>query len=274
MAEFADRVLAQLHDTGALTTLLTGPTAATYPRLGRLVDEVYGTDGVDVDRITDATVLSVRPEHPLTGADRVALSWQQQQPTFATADLRGLVERAGAEVWADLYAGVQLDVVTRVDPGGIDLVVTRAIENITSLADFRSRFRYLDLDAFLARRRITTVEELRESAEYVLAEIRLLPAPPFDPTDPVNAHSISLDLAIAVIDERDLVAGLRAARRLRAAGAAGPPGSSDPTLGRPVRPFAVAVVLPATAAAGQPDDDAVDELYAAAGVLPLFASPP
>jgi hypothetical protein len=274
MAQFVDRALAQLHDAAALTTLLTGPVAATYPHLGRLVDEVYATDGVDVDRITGVTVLGVRPEHPLTGADRLALTWQQQQPGFATADVRGIVERAGAEVWADLYAGVRLDVVTRVDPGGIDSVVTEAIENITSLADFRSRFRYLDLDAFLARRRITTVQELRESAEYVLAEIHLRPAPPFDPADRANAHSITLDLAIAVVEDRDLAAGLRAAQRLRAAGAAGPPGSADPTLGRPVRPFAVAVVLPATTAVGQPGDASVRSLYAAAGVLPLFANPP
>lgn len=274
MAQFADRAIAQLHLPGALATLLTGPPAATYPRLARLVDEVYDAEGVDLDRITGATVLSVRPEHPLTGADRVTLTWLQQQPSYVTGDLRGLIQRAGAEVWADLYATVSLDVVAAVDPGGIESAVTHAIENVTSLADFRSRFRYLDLDAYLARRRITTVEELRESAEYVLAEVRLRPAPAFDPADPANAHTVTLDVAVAVLDERDLVAGLRAARRLRAAGAAGPPGSADPTLGRPVRPFAVAVVLPAKVTAGQPSDASVDALYAAAGVLPLFASPP
>ena len=274
MAEFLDRVLAQFHDAAALTTLLTGPTAATYPHLHRLVDEVYAAEGVDVERITALTVLRVRPEHPLTGSDRVALTWQQQQPSVANADLRGLVQRSGDEVWADLYASVRLDVVTRVDPGGIDSVITEAIANITSLADFRSRFRYLDLDAFLARRRITNVEELRASAEYVLAEIHLHPAPPFDPADRANAHSIALDVAIAVVDDRDLAAGLRAAQRLRAAGASGSPGSPDPTLGRPVRRFGVAVVLRAAAGAGQPGDAAVKALYAAAGVLPLFASPP
>ncbi|MBO3084860.1 hypothetical protein [Cellulomonas fengjieae] len=274
MAAFADHVLAQLHDPAAMTALLTGAPAATYPRLVRLVDEVYETEGVELDRITGATVLSVRPEHRLTAADRVALTWTQAQPSHLTADLRGLVERVGAEVWADLYVTVLLDVVAALDPGGVESAVTRAIDDVTSLADFRSRFRYLDLDDFLARRRISTVEQLRASAEYVLAEVRLRPAPPFDPADPANARTITLDVALAVLDDRDLVGGLRAARRLRAAGAAGPPGRADPTLGRPVRPFAVAVVLPATAPAGQPDDTAVDSLYASAGVLPLFASPP
>ncbi|MBD8060002.1 hypothetical protein IC607_13590 [Cellulomonas sp. JH27-2] len=274
MGSFADRALAQLHDAGALAALLKGPAAADYPHLRRLVDEVYATDGVELDSITDAVVQTVRPEHALAGADRVALTWSQQQPTYTTADLRGLVERTGDEVWADLYATVLLDVVAAVDPGGIESAVTHAIEHITSLADFRSRFRYLDLDAFLARRRITTVEELRESAEYVLAEVHLKPAPPFDPADPVNARTITLDVALAVREDRDLVAALRAARRLRAAGAAGPPGSADATFGHPSRAFAVAVVLPAATAAGQPDDDAVDALFATAGVLPLFASPP
>lgn len=274
MAEFADRVLAQLHAPSALATLLTGPPAATYPHLARLISEVYDIDGVELGDITGATVLGVRTEYPLAGADKVILTWQQQQPTHANADLRGLVERAGAEVWADLYATVSIDVVAVVDPGGVESAVTRAIENVTSLADFRSRFRYLDLDEFLARRRVTTVEELRRSAEYVLAEVRMKPPPVVDLTDPANARAITLDLAIAVLDERDLVAGLRAARRLRAAGAAGPPASADAILGRPVRPFAVGVALPATAAVGQPADADVEALFAAAGVLPLFASPP
>lgn len=273
MAGFADRALVQLHEPMALATLLTGGVAPPFPHLERLVTEVYDTDGVTLDRITSATVLAVTPMRALAGADRVALTWQQQQPTYTTSDLRGLVERSGCEVWADLYATVRLDAVVAVDPGGIESAVTRAIDHITSLDDFRSRFRYLDLEEFLARRRISTVEELRRSADYLLAEVRLHPVPPFDPQDPANVRSVTLDLALAVLGERDLTAGLQAARRLRAAGAAGPPGPVDAVFGRAARPFAVAVVLPA-ATGGQPADDAVDALFAAAGVLPLTASPP
>jgi hypothetical protein len=172
-------------------------------------------------------------------------------------------------------AGVQLDVVVAVDPGGVESALTRAIENITSFDDFASRFRYLDLDSFLAERRITTVQQLRDDAEYLLAEVHFLAPPPFDPTDPANSHSVALDLAVTVVEQLDLGAGLRAARLLQAAGAVAPPASADPLLGPAATPFAVAVVFPAAELGPQqPTAAEVDELFAAAGVLPLFANPP
>ncbi|WP_419707423.1 hypothetical protein [Promicromonospora sp. NFX87] len=273
MATFTDRALVWLNDPATLGELLRGPDAPVFPHLERLVAAVYSPDGVQLDRVAGATVLDVDPMRPLAGADRLSLTWQRTQPGFELADLRGTLTRTGSEVWADLYAKVRLDLVAEVDPGGIESAVSTSIDNIASLADFRSRFRFLDLDDFLARMRISTVQELRESAEYVLTEVRLRPLPPFDPDDPANAGSVTVDLALAVLDQRDLAAGLRAARRLRAAGAAADPGRTDPVFGTARNPYALAVVLP-TAAAGDPDDTAVDALFSAAGVLPLFADPP
>jgi hypothetical protein len=234
---------------------------------------VFDPAGVTIDRIVGATVTNVAPMRALAATDRVELNWQQHQPSFQLADVRGTFTRSGTEVWADLYATLRLDLVAEVDPGGIESAVSSSIGNITSLADFQSRFRFLDLDDFLARMRISTVEELRESAEYVLTEVRLRQLPPFDPTDPANARSVTLDVAVAVREERDLAAGLQAARRLRAAGRTADPGRSDPVFGPALHPYALAVVLP-PAAAGDLDDDAVNALFGAAGVLPLTADPP
>lgn len=273
MATFTDRVLVGLGDPAALGALLRGTPAPSYPQLERLVTAVFDPESVRIDRIVGATVLDVTPMRALPGADRLSLTWQQHQPTFQLADLRGTLTRTGSEVWADLFARVQLSLVAEVDPGDIASAVATTLTNITSLADFQSRFRFLDLDDFLVRMHISTVEELRESAEYVLAEVRLRPLPPFDPDDLANVSSVTLDIAVAVLDERDLAAGLRAAMRLRAAGAAADPGRADPVFGPARHPYALAVVLP-RAAAGDVDDDAVDALFAAAGVLPLFAEPP
>lgn len=273
MATFTDRALVWLHDPGTLGGLLRGVPAPSYPHLERLVGAVFDPTGVTIDRIAGATVLEVTPMRALAVTDRLDLTWQQHQPSFQLADLRGTFSRTGAEVWADLYATVRLDLVAEVDPGGIESAVTSSIGNITSLADFQSRFRFLDLDDFLARMRISTVEELRESAEYVLTEVRMRQLPPFEPTDPANTRSVTLDVAVAVLDERDLAAALRAARRLRAAGRAADPGRTDPVLGPARHPYALAVVLP-PAVAGDPDDNAVNALLGAAGVLALVADPP
>jgi hypothetical protein len=273
MATFTDRALVWLHDPATLGGLMRGPAAPAFPHLERLVTEVFAPDGVTLDRIAGATVLGVTPMRAVSGADRVDLTWQRNQPDFQLADLRGTLTRAGTEVWADLYATVQLDLVAEVDPGGIESALTTSIDDITSLADFQSRFRFLDLDDFLDRMRISTVEELREAAQYVLTEVRLRPLPPFDPNDPANAGSVTVDVALAVLEQRDLAAGLRAARRLRAAGHGDHSGRSDAVFGTARNPYALAVVMP-TAAVGDPDDTAVDALFAAAGVLPLFADPP
>jgi hypothetical protein len=273
MSTFTDRALVWLHDPATLGQLLRGPAAPSYPHLERLVRAVYAPDGVQLDRIAGATVLEVSPMRSLAGADRLDLTWQRSQPDFQLADLRGSLTRTGEEVWADLYAKVQLDLVAEVDPGEVESAVSTSLDNITSLADFQSRFRFLDLDDFLARMRISTVEELREAAEYVLTEVRLKPLPPFDPDDPANAGSVTVDVAVAVLEQRDLAAGLRAARRLRDAGARADPGRSDAVFGTAQHPYALAVVLP-QAAADDPDDAAADALYGAAGVLPLFADPP
>lgn len=273
MAGSADRLLVRLHEPSALAAALGGPAAQREVRLRRLVDDVYRSEGVELDTLTAVRVTAVQVMRPLAGTDRVALTWAQQQPSYVGADLRGTVERSGAEVWADLHAHVEVDVVAAVDPGGVESAVTHAIEDVTSLDDFASRFRYLDLEAFLARRRISTVEELRRSAEYVLAEVRLRPPPPFDPTDPAHAYTVGLDVAVAVREDRDLVAALRAAQRMRAAAAVAAPGPADPLLGRPERPFAVAVALPA-ATADAPSDAEVDAVCARAGVLPLLGGGP
>lgn len=273
MATFTDRALVWLLEPGNFGDLLRGAPAPSFPRLERLVSAVFDPAGVTIDRIAGAAVLEVSPMRALTGADRLDLTWQQHQPSFQLSDLRGSLVRTGAEVWADLYATVRLDLVAEIDPGGIESALSTSISDITSLADFQSRFRFLDLDDFLARMRISTVEELRESAEYVLTEVRLRELQPFDPADPANAKSVTVDVAVAVLEERDLAAGLRAARRLRAVDAAADPGRADPAFGPARHPYALAVVLP-PAAAGDPADDAVDALFAAAGVLALIADPP
>lgn len=234
MAGFLDHVLRQLHSADNLATLLKGTpdSGSDYPRLKRLVTEVYSTtEGNSLVKITDVTVLAVQPMRPLASLESIELTWQQQHPRHMTADLRGCLKRTSGEVWADLYANVKLQTMLSLERGGgPQSAITQTIGNT------------------------------------IRTELHLSPPSSAD-------HTVNLDIAFAVIEECDLSAGLRAAQRMRVAGAAEPPRSADPLLGHALRPFAVAVVLPA-APAGQPDPAAVESLFAAAGVLPLFASNP
>ncbi|MEO5878195.1 MAG: hypothetical protein ABIS86_03775, partial [Streptosporangiaceae bacterium] len=143
----------------------------------------------------------------------------------------------------------------------------------TTLAEFRQRFPFLDLDAFLREHGISTVAELRDAFQYLATTVHLRAAEPFDPDDPANVHTLPVALATVAVEPFDLTAGLRAARTVRSAsrtltGAARaglPAESTDP--------YALATVF---AAAGPADNGTtaaeVVRLLAKAGVAALFLS--
>lgn len=274
MAGFVDRALLQLHEIAALERLLKGSTAGPYPHLERLITSVFDDSTVGIDRIEDVTVLSAEPfvKIPATTAIRGTLT--TSQPTYAQSEARAELTAQNGP-WAHLIARALLRVVIEADAGVIESVAMSSIDNITDLDDFASRFRYIDLPAFLGAHKITTVEQLRESAQYLLAEIRLAQPPPFDPSDPANSYDVELDIAFAICGELDLAAGLVAARQLAAAGTSRAPGPRNDVLGVARHAFAVAVIFPQIPGAGrQPTAAQVDALFAAAGVLPLFVDPP
>ncbi|WP_216698688.1 hypothetical protein [Arthrobacter sp. H41] len=236
---------------------------------------VFDNQSAQVDHIEELTVLEVEPMVLVPGRDRMTGTWTVTQPAPEFGDLRGEVTRTGFGLWAHLMARVMVTAVLQSDGAGIDTVAIGTIEDITSFADFESRFRYIDMDEFLETHRITTLDQLRQSGPYLLADIRLKELPPFDPQDAANAIDVAIDIAIVIQDELDLTAGLVAARQLWNVGAGEPPGVSSAVLGPTSRPFAVAVAFPSSVlGAGQPTAAAIDSLYAAAKVLPLFANPP
>jgi hypothetical protein len=274
MSQFVDRALLQLHDPAALTTLLKGAAAPPYPQFERLLDAVFASENATIDHIDDLTVLATLPVVLVPGKDRISATWTASQPAHALSDIRGELTRTGVGPWAHLLASIQIRVALAIDSGGVESVVMSSIEDIQSFADFESRFRYLDLQAFLATHKITTVEQLREAAQYVLAEVRLKQPPPFASQTPGSAYDVAIDLALLLQDEVDVMAGLMWAQQLWAAGCTHPPGTPSSVLGQTQRPFAAAVVFPRSGLGGSISAAAIDALYAKSKVLPLFVDPP
>jgi hypothetical protein len=143
--------------------------------------------------------------------------------------------------------------------------------DFTTFDEFRARFTFIDLDSFLARHHITTVEELRDAFEYVVTEVQLRTPPPFDPADPANTHTVPVTMAAAAIDPFDLAEGLRRARLVRQAtqDLTGPTPVGFPA--EPIAAHAPAAVFSA-AALGDAGLTAaqVEQLFAAQGVVSLF----
>jgi hypothetical protein len=273
MVTFVDRALVAYHDPTTLAQLLTGGTSGPYPRLIRLVGSVYSTDDVTVTAVSDLAVTGVTPLVRYELLETLSLTNTASQPTYAVSELRGIRRHSGQPAYADLVANLTLTIQATRDFGGIDTVEFDPIEDIQSFADFQNRFTDLDVDVFLAEHDITTVDELRTRYEYLRGELHFT-APTDDEKNPPT-FTVQIPLALLLSEGLVLADALRLAADLRAAADAADVGRTDSMFGPPLHAMAIAIVFPADELGpGVPTADQIDTVFADAGVLPLFASPP
>ena len=272
MSGFVDATLLQVSQPAGLTALLAPSGAPTPQRLTLLAEAVYGLEGARIDSLTGVTVGEIVLQRPLFAVHRLAGTWTGVVPTYGRSDLA--LERTGAvsPQWVDALATVRLRAIVELDAGVVESVRTAEIEGFTTLDEFRDRFRFLDLDDFMARHRLSTVEELRDAYRYLLTEIRLRAPPVFDAGDPANLYDVEVPLALLIRDQLDLTAALRDAKLLRALARDAVAVPAPKALGEVLHPWAVAVVFPrASLVPAGPSEAAVHQLFAHEQVLSLFS---
>lgn len=270
MSAFRDRVLLDVSDPAALGTLLLPADDTDGGLVRTMLAATYDLSAARIDGVTAAQVRTVALQRPLFPVGRQDGAWSQMVPSYTRTELTLSVPAPADPVWIDLLVGIDVTVVTEIDPSGAEAVLSRSFDDFSTLDDFRARFSFFDLDAFLAEHHISTVEELREAFDYVVTEIQLRTPAVFDPGDPANTHTVPVTLAAVIADPFDLAGGLRATRLVREA-AKGLVGST-PT-GLPIEAteaYATAVIA---AEDGLPDGvtaAAVEQLYATEGVISIF----
>ncbi|MET7479555.1 hypothetical protein ABZT17_35050 [Streptomyces sp. NPDC005648] len=270
MTAFRDRALLALSDPVALGALLSPTGASGDRRLRTMLATAYDLAAVRIDTVTGTRVREIALQRPLFPTARQDGVWSQIVPAYSRTELTLNVPAPARPVWIDVRAGIDVTLVAEVDPAGAESVVTRAFDDFTTFDEFRARFTFFDLDAFLAEHGISTVAELKDSFHYLVTDIRLRTPPPFDPGDPANTHTLPLTLAAVVVDPFDLAGGLRATRLVREAARSltvPPPAGLPAEAGEA---YATAVVL---AADGLPDGLTaadVEQLCAGEGVVSLF----
>ncbi|MEU1167396.1 hypothetical protein ACIPX0_09860 [Streptomyces sp. NPDC090075] len=270
MSAFGDRALLALSDPAALGALLSPTGGSGDQRVRTMLASVYDLSAVRLDTITDARVREIALQRPLFPTGRQDGAWSQLVPSYARTELTLTVPEPTRPVWIDLRATVDVTLVAEIDPAGAESVVARAFDDFATFDEFRARFTFFDLDAFLTEHGISTVKELKDAFHYVVAEIQLRTPPPFDPDDPANTHTLPVTLAAVVVDPFDLAGGLRATRLVREAARplTGPVPAGLPA--EATEAYATALVI---AADGLPDGLAaadVERLCAAEGVVSLF----
>jgi hypothetical protein len=145
MVRFSDTVLLALGNADTLKSALApqGDTTGIQTLIGAVND----LDFARIDRIQDVTVGDVTLQVPFFPPRRVEGDLSRIVPSDTRADPRPAVARD--PIWVDILARIRVDLVAEVDPGGVESMVTRLVENIGTLDDFRARVPFLDLDEFM-----------------------------------------------------------------------------------------------------------------------------
>jgi hypothetical protein len=271
MSAFVDKVMLDLSDPAKLSELVSPAADTTHTRVRQLFAIVYAMPFATLHDVLTVDVLETDFQRPLFPPRRLAGTWTQTTPSYTRTDvlyegLDGLVPE-----WVDVSVRLALTVVLEIDAGEVDSVQLNDLGAFSTLAEFQAKFRYFDLDAFMAEHGITNVEELRSAYRYLLGEVQLKAIPPFNPGDPANQRRFELNLALLIRDAIDVASCLRDARMAREAVERALSYHRDVGEAEVRTPYAPVLILPETAvAATGSSESALETFFAAQQVLAVF----
>ncbi|MEV5847072.1 hypothetical protein AB0M32_34410 [Streptomyces sp. NPDC051985] len=271
MTSFRDQTMLELGDPAAFGALLLPAEDTDRQLIRTMLAAAYDLSAVRVDQVRDVAVSELELQHPLFAKGRRTGTWTQTVPSYTRSDLTLDEATSRNPAWIDILARLRVTVVAEVDPAGAESIVTEAADDFATLDEFRRRFPFVDLDAFLAEHGISTVEQLRDAFQYLVTTVRLRAAAPFDPDDPANAHTLDVALATVAVDPFDLTEGMRAAQVVRETSRTLTGTTSTTVPVESTAAYAVAVLFAESGPGGSGiTTTAVEQLFARAGVAALF----
>jgi hypothetical protein len=274
LGSFVDRLLVQFRDPAKVVAMLAPPADPTNSRLKGLLEAVYDQPFAVVRDIRNPTIRGVEFERPIDPPRRRRGTWMQTAPVYMRTDVSYEDRDTSGPIWLDVVVDLEVDLLLEVDPGQVESIVTREIEGFSTLDEFKARFQFLDLDAFLARLGITTVDELKSRYPTLLTEIRLEPSPPFDPDDPANLRRYPLRVAMLIREALDVAGLLREAKQTARALTDALAFAERFEVSEVRSPFGVMVVVPDSVLAGQPlVADDIRALFATERIPIVFTTP-
>jgi hypothetical protein len=212
VSAFVDKVLLELRDPVKVEALVAPAADTTFETIKALFGAVYALPSASLDSVKAVEVLGSEFERPIFVPERRTGTWTKTIPEHERTDVVYEGTNGMKPQWVDVVSDLRATVVLDADPGLVDTVTAKAIDDFTTLAQFKAKFHFFDLDAFMAEHGITTVAELKRLAHYLLAEVKLKAPPPFVPGDPANERRFDLQLAILIRDTVDVAAALRDAK--------------------------------------------------------------
>jgi hypothetical protein len=212
MTGYADRMMVALSDRAALVELVAPHSDTNGTRIRTLLALGYDFPFAAVRAVTKVTSLSFRCQQALFPPVTTSGTWTTTNPEYARTDISHDTSGTVQPQWLDIVAEFAVDVVLEADGGGVDSIRIDDIGDFVTLEQFRQKFRYFDLDAFMAEHDLTTVDDLKNAFQYLRAQIRLTQPPPFDPGDPANSRRFPLRVAMLLREVIDIAGVLRDVR--------------------------------------------------------------
>ena len=212
MSAFVDKVLLRLADPQQVKALVAPQADTSFTTIKALFAAVYDLPAATLESVKAVDVVGSEFERPVFVPERRSGTWTKTIPAHERTDVLYESTNGMKPQWVDVVARLRVTVVLEADPGEVDSITVESLDDFTTLAQFKAKFRFFDLDEFMAEHEITTVDELKRLANYLLAEVKLKALPPFDANDPANERLFDLELAILVRDTIDVAAALRDAK--------------------------------------------------------------
>ncbi|MGV9675504.1 hypothetical protein ACWDSJ_09520 [Nocardia sp. NPDC003482] len=271
MGQAIDTVLLRLATASGIRDLVFPDSDTGRTRMRTLLAAVYELPDAVLHDVTGVEVLATECARPVYPVIRRTGNWTRTMPGHIRTDV-DLVGSDGADpAWIDVVADLAATVVLEIDPGELESLRLGPIGDFATLDEFRAKFRYLDLDAYMRENGLTTVEDLRRAFRHLLAEVKVKPAPAFDPADPSASRRLTLRTGILIRESLDLTAALRDVRHLLAAQPAVMDEHHDGDFAETVSGTAFLVVFPASAVAGSGfTQDQITAFFAAERILAVF----
>ena len=168
MSAFLDKAMLSLNDPANLRELVAPAADPTHQRVRQLFATVYALPSATLHDVTRVDVLASEFQRPLFPPRRLTGTWTQTIPSHTRTDILYEGLDGLAPEWLDVLARLALTVVLEVDAGEVEEIRLADIGDFSTLAEFQAKFRFFDLDGFMAEHHITTVEELKAAYHYLL----------------------------------------------------------------------------------------------------------
>ena len=235
MSLFVDGLLLQLSDSTQLSQLLAPAGDTNYTRLRTLLNTMYDLQYTTIHSVQDIKV-TVESQRLLLTTHQTRGVWRQTAPHHLHTDIMYEGSDKLEPIWLDISAQATLTLLTEVDSGKVESVDTHQLEHVM---------------------------------------IQLQQPGPFNPQDPANIQSYTLNLALFIRDTLDVAATLRSVKLAKAIMERVTTYQKQLDSVEVLTSYAPIVLFPQSALQSVPfTSDAVQKCFAQEGVMVLFMTSP